>query len=667
MRKKSIFIIVLLLLILSAGFLVRLGGMWFGLPYAHHWDEPNVIHNVLRMIKTHDFHPRGFFHTSGYIYLQLPVAYLHYALLVGQGKLASADEIKTIWETGWPWTISHPSFYVWARALTVILGTVTVFLVYKIGSKIHSQKVGLLGALFLAFAFGHIEHSRPIASDVPVTFFDTFCVLAAVSLVLTGKKRWYVLAGLMAGYAAATKYNNGLVLGVLLAAHLLNQHKSRIFDKSLLIGILCFVAGSLVGSPYSILDPKALIENVTFHLGYFAEPHGPGIQPGLIPGIAYYGKYIFYPGLGKFLAIFACLGIIFGFQKRVRTHLVLAIFPLIYFLFMSLQVHRDERFAIPLIPFLALFAALGLIYLTQLIFSRLPKFEKAESFVIAGLGFLLIFAPAKKSIQDAWVTYHSQETRTQATQWMKQNLPTGSRVAIIKEFHMYLPDFQDANLSIYPLGALEKPSHWYSQNHIDYIVATDNFGGYYSGVTRVSKKLLQQYNTRFENATWVRQFGHNTLWLEHFSINPKVLVLRPETPARTKQAEGKELIRIEAEEKAPGPYRPPVGAGGKAYPWKEYEFTLNQTSEVYIKITAIAQGTSLDVTGGVDDRLTIQLDDISLPWQSPYAFNGTILKGRTKEVELTFTNISPGEHTLTLLAHRTPTLLSLEVVAFPRH
>jgi 4-amino-4-deoxy-L-arabinose transferase-like glycosyltransferase len=667
LRKKDIAITVLLLLILSAALLVRLGGMWFDLPYAHHWDEPNVMHNVFRMMKTHDFHPRGFFHTSGYIYLQLPGAYLHYALLASQGKLASLNEIQTIWETGWPWTISHPSFYVWARALTVILSTATVFLVYKMGSKTHSAQAGLLGAFFLAFAFGHIEHSRPITSDVPVTFFDTFAVLAAVSLVLSGKKRWYVLAGVMAGYAAATKYNNGLVLVAFLAAHLLNSHKSRTLNKSLLIGILCLVAGFLAGSPYSILDPKAFIENVAFHLGYFGEEHAPDMHPGFIPGIAYYGHYIFYSGLGKFLAIFACLGIPFALFKKFRPNLVLVIFPAIYFLFMSLQTYRNERFAVPLMPFLALFAAVGVISIPQIISSWWPKFQKAQNLAIGALAFLVIFAPAKKSIKDAWLTYHSQETRVRAAEWMKRNLPAGSRVAIVKEFHWYLPDLEDANLLVIPLGALEKPPHWYSENRIDYIVATDNFGGYYSGVTRVSENLLTQYNTRFANATLVQQFGRNTLWLEHFSIDPKVLILKPEIPAPTQAIEGKELVNVHTEEKAPGPDERPVGAGGKPYPWKQYKFALDATSQVYIKLTAIAQGQSLDVMGGADDRLTIKFDDITLPWNSYYALNGAILKGRTKEVELTFTNIPPGEHTLTLLAHRTPTLLSLEVTAFIRH
>ncbi len=648
--------VLLLLLILSAAFLVRLGGMWFGLPYAHHWDEPKVIHNVFRMMKTGDFHPRGFFHTSGYTYLQLPGAFVHYLYLTNQGKLTSLEEIKTVWDTGWYWTISHPSFYVWARVLTVILGTGTIFLVYKIGSKIYDKKAGLLAALFLAVAFGHIEHSRSITSDVPVTFFDTFAVLAAVNLVLTGKRKWYVLAGILAGYAAATKYNNVLILTALLAAHLLNQHKKHTFDKDLLIGALCFVAGFLVGSPYSILDPREFAENVSFHLYYFGEPHAPGMYPGLMQGMADYGKYMFYTGLGKSLAILACLGIFLGLFKKLKTHLVLLVFPVIYFLFVSSQTYRGERFAIPLMPFLALFAASGLYIFTQFIFYRVPKFQKAQNFVAVTLAFLVVFAPARRSIKNSCEIYHSKETRVQAAEWMKQNLPAGSKVAIIKEFHWYLPDFEDANLSVITMGALEKPSHWYSERGIDYIVTTDRFGGYYSGVTKVSKELLMQYNTRFANATLVNQFGHNTLWLEHFSINPKVLILKTETYTPTRVQEATELIRVQTEEKAPG---------GKAYPWKEYKFVLDETSEVYIKLTGITEGRGIDALEGVDDDLTIQLDEILIPPNSYYSLNGAIQKGKPREVELTFSNISAGEHILTLLADQTPTLLSLEVTAFP--
>ena len=645
----------LLLLILSAAFWVRVGGIWFGLPYAHHWDEPNVIHNVFRMMKTADFHPHRFFHASGYIYLQLPVAFLHYVYLANQGILTSLEEIKTAWDTGWYWTISHPSFYVWARALTVILGTGTIFLLYKIGSKIYGKKVGLLGALFLAFAFGHVEHSRPITSDVPVTFFGTFAILAAVNLVLTGKKKWYVLAGLLAGYATATKYNNLLVLAALLAAHLLNQHKKRIFNKYLLIGASCLLAGFLIGSPYSILDPKEFVKNVSYHLHFFREQQYPELYPGLTRGIVFYSKYIFSIGAGKFMAIFACLGILGGLFKKLKLNVVLLVFPVIYSLFMSNQTHRSERFAVPLIPFLALFAAVGLVYILQFISFRLPEFQKTQNLAMIGLALLVVFAPARRSIKNAYEIYHSKETRVRMTEWMKQNIPAGSKVAIIKEFHWYMPDFKDANLSVISVGALEKPSSWYSENGVDYIVTSNKFGDYYSGAVPVSKQFLTQYNTRFANASCLKQFGYNTLWLEHFSINPKVVILKAETGARAGAQEAKELIKVQTEEKAPG---------GKTYRWKEYRFVLDETSEVYIKLSGKTESRGVDVMAGADDDLTIELDEIVVPWNSLYSLNGAIQKGRSREVELCLANISPGEHTLILWADETPTLLSLEVTAF---
>lgn len=68
---------------------------------------------------------------------------------------------------------------------------------------------------------------------------------------------------------------------------------------------------------------------------------------------------------------------------------------------------------------------------------------------------------------------------------------------------------------------------------------------------------------------------------------------------------------------------------------------------------------------GNDDDLTIELDTIVIPWNGYYSLNGVIQRGKKREVDLYLVNIPPGEHTLTLLADETPTLLSLKVTAFP--
>lgn len=55
MRRKGL-VLVTLLLILAVALAARVVWTDFGLPYIHHWDEPNIANRALQILKTGDFH-----------------------------------------------------------------------------------------------------------------------------------------------------------------------------------------------------------------------------------------------------------------------------------------------------------------------------------------------------------------------------------------------------------------------------------------------------------------------------------------------------------------------------------------------------------------------------------------------------------------------------------
>lgn len=46
------------------------------------------------------------------------------------------------------------------RVISVVLGTLTIFMVYKLGTIVYSVPAGLLGALFIALNFLHVRQSQ---------------------------------------------------------------------------------------------------------------------------------------------------------------------------------------------------------------------------------------------------------------------------------------------------------------------------------------------------------------------------------------------------------------------------------------------------------------------------------------------------------------------------
>ena len=146
----------LVVLIIAAAVFIRFLGINFGLPYEHYYDEPHVMSTALHMMQTGDysgsFYQKFFYYPSLYIYLELSNSIVCYLYAASKGIVSSLSEIKTYFDTGWFWEISHPIFFLWGRALTAFLGAATVFVVYLLGKSLKDDMTALLAALFLTFA-----------------------------------------------------------------------------------------------------------------------------------------------------------------------------------------------------------------------------------------------------------------------------------------------------------------------------------------------------------------------------------------------------------------------------------------------------------------------------------------------------------------------------------
>jgi len=73
---------------------------------------------------------------------------------------------------------------IWVRLLSVSLGVISIYLIYKIGESLGSSRVGLLTALFLAISPYHLWYSqegRPYMLFVTVSLFSTLMLI---------KKNW---------------------------------------------------------------------------------------------------------------------------------------------------------------------------------------------------------------------------------------------------------------------------------------------------------------------------------------------------------------------------------------------------------------------------------------------------------------------------------------------
>ena len=55
--------------------------------------------------------------------------------------------------------------------VSALAGTLTVVLIVLLGARLYGSRVGLLAGLLLAACVLHLQNSRYLTTDVPLTFF----------------------------------------------------------------------------------------------------------------------------------------------------------------------------------------------------------------------------------------------------------------------------------------------------------------------------------------------------------------------------------------------------------------------------------------------------------------------------------------------------------------
>jgi 4-amino-4-deoxy-L-arabinose transferase-like glycosyltransferase len=525
--------ILLAVLIIAAAVFIRLLGINFGLPYEHYWDEPHVMSTALHMMQTGDysggFYPKFFNYPSLYIYLELLNSIACYLYAVSKGIVSSLGEIKTYFDTGWFWEISHPIFFLWGRALTAFLGAATVFVVYLLGRSLKDEKTALLAALFLAFAPGHVLFSKIIATDVPMAFFATVTVYISVLSYQKKNLTYSVLAGLLAGLTAATKYNGGVVLCAPLLAASLTSFDDKRFLQRIILVIIFSAAGFLIGCPYCIADLPKFLDALGYQVKIYKIWGLQGFQgePGLSQ-FFHYVKYFYTNGYGAIVTILAGIGIIVGILRiRKSIFYILLSFPVVYMILMCSQKINFTRNMMCIIPFLALFSSIGFLFVIDSFVNVARKIVpstwlKWRTIFVLGLLIIVILAPFLKSTKNSWRFYKRKETRVVASDWLTKHIPAGSNVLFMEQLHFFEPHIFGKQYNAVIDSKVDRPIEWYVGKNIDYIVTSDA----HDDRSLKEKSLVKKFNAAFKELPVIKKIPGRPLSLSARTINPVVKILK---------------------------------------------------------------------------------------------------------------------------------------------
>ena len=340
------------LLLMLLALALRLYGITWALPdktrfYSYHVDETMVVAHAL------DLDPvRGRVDPNFYNYGSL--ALLVNGAVIHAGRAAGLVDFNPV--TVRPGGLALPSAteLLVARLVTALFGAGTVGFLYGTGRLLYNWNAGIVAAGLYAVAPLAVQHAHFATVDIAAVFFVAGSLFFAARFVSGEGKGIAALlwCGLFAGFAAATKYNAGLVALSGVAAWALIAPRKPLF----LAGLCGATAlGLLLGCPGIVLNPAAVVRDVSYEARHVATGHGE-VFVDTLPAFVFHIVSSLRWGLTLPLLLLCVAAIGVALTRRRRGDLLLAAFAVPYYLLIGFAAVKFARYTLPLFPPLFLLA-----------------------------------------------------------------------------------------------------------------------------------------------------------------------------------------------------------------------------------------------------------------------------------------------------------------------
>jgi 4-amino-4-deoxy-L-arabinose transferase-like glycosyltransferase len=407
--------------------------------------------------------PRDFAYGHLPLYLGVGAMRLVQRLLPAESLSAPPPELTHRMDGEVRWTDFHFLAAI-GRYLSALIDVGSVWLLYHLGRRLWSAPVGLLAAALLALNVQHIQLAHFFTFDPYMTFFALAALTAMVAAVQeagarrgAGPRRalvWLAVAGMAAGMAIGSKFN-GIMLGLplLVAAWwvvpptLPLRGKIGRFALTLLLIAGAALAAFALTNPYALLDhtcesgapgPLAgscFLYNVGKQGGMargsadfpFARQYSDTLPflyfiemqlrwgMGLLPGLAALGGFAFALWRGLRRLLWQTIPPFLTVRPAERGIWLVLLWVVPLFVTTGTFFVKFMRYFQPLVPFLLLFAAAGMM--------AIPRRRLRHGAIGVVMAAALVWAGAFVTI------YRTPHPWITASLWLYENAPAGAQIA----------------------------------------------------------------------------------------------------------------------------------------------------------------------------------------------------------------------------------------------
>jgi hypothetical protein len=349
-----------------------------------------------------------------------------------------------------------PQILVFAGRMVVMLfSSLSIYLVYKAAGEITASiHVGLLAAFFFAFSKLHVTFA---GSELPRTVASSFILLSFWLLLKNRENAWFVwLSGIFLGIAASTRFSEAFFI---VPCTILLLIEKRFRHAVLILFSFALSFFFVLGISDWLYWKKAFFSLINI------------VDFTLVKKLSSRGYQPFYYYLSDFLKwtnIFVVTMVAFTFKMKKWRVLIWVLLPLGL---LSLLPHKEPRYLIPIIPFMAILTAMALFQFLKNVPVKKTTPLDGKTCKMAAL-LLFLFATSMLFEIDGF-RFRRNETAVDIARYLAAHRPRGV-VALEDIWHfggnIYLADVPNIrNISSADLAHPEDVKDLLNHDNLEYL------------------------------------------------------------------------------------------------------------------------------------------------------------------------------------------------------
>ena len=426
-NRKFLFIFIILL-----AFILRFPFVKAGLPYFQNEDEMHHFNRTIKMMQEGTFNPEYFLKPSFHFYLRIPVTATAFIWNVKKGNIQKLSDIKISNNYGlsnYSSIASHPGIVKWNRMFSLILSVLTLILIFFIIKELtHNYYTAIIGTGLFTLAPPQIELSTQINVDIPVMFFCTLTTFVAIKTYNKFTLGNLILLSVLSGLAISTKYNAAPIYFLPIFTIYISK---KLSVKHIFISLLVPIFAFFLASPFAFINYNLFLNHLAYEVKHYGvDGHVGHMQNPGFGQLWHYTKWFCTKAIG-FIPFLLCLyGIYVSiiknfkqeiFKSSINKHLITLFFPFLFILLMIFQKANFERNMLMALPFLCIFASIGLIKTLEFITRKNENNTLLLKIIISLFIFLFFIQPLFQTLISEKKVLSIKDTRSDVSAWVRKN------------------------------------------------------------------------------------------------------------------------------------------------------------------------------------------------------------------------------------------------------